>query len=395
MSIPKIASYPMPAEVPAGRVDWPFEPDRAALLVHDLQDYFVGFYDSAVAPVPALLANTRRLVDAARAAGMPVFYTAQPARQDAADRGLLNAMWGPGLTAHPDRAAICAAVAPAPGDVVLTKWRYSAFQRSDLEAQLAARDRDQLVICGVYAHIGCLMTACDAFMRDIEPFLVADAVADFSLREHRMALDYVAHRCGRVVLTEALLAQAAAPRLPSTPEALAAWVAGSLQVDRATLAGDANLLDLGLDSIRLMAFAEAWREAGRDVSFVQLAERPTLAAWWHLLQAAPAAAAGAMAWAFESHAAVTLPQAERVLFKLCKHFAIKVPVVFDAEQADIDFGYGRCRVQRDGDRLALHCSADAEALLHRVQYVLDEHLALMARDRALTMAWQRATEAPR
>jgi hypothetical protein len=91
-----------------------------------------------------------------------------------------------------------------------------------------------------------------------------------------------------------------------------------------------------------------------------------------------------------STAAVTLPQADRVLFKLCKHFALKVPVAFDSAQADIDFRFGRCRVQREGDRLDLHCDADSAEALERVQFVLDEHLALMARDRQLAVAWQRA-----
>lgn len=87
-------------------------------------------------------------------------------------------------------------------------------------------------------------------------------------------------------------------------------------------------------------------------------------------------------------AELRLPQAERVLFKMCKHFAIKVPVDFDSQRADIDFRFGRCRIQREGERLRLHCEAGAEEQLRRVQSVLDEHLALMARDRHLTVPWQ-------
>ncbi len=47
------------------------------------------------------------------------------------------------------------------------------------------------MITGQYAHIGCMTTATDAFMRDIKPFMVADALADFSRDEHLMSLKYV------------------------------------------------------------------------------------------------------------------------------------------------------------------------------------------------------------
>lgn len=51
------------------------------------------------------------------------------------------------------------------------------------------------------------------------------------------------------------------------------------------VADDDNLIDAGLDSIRLMTLVERWRAAGREVSFVDLAERPTIAGWADLLDA--------------------------------------------------------------------------------------------------------------
>jgi bifunctional isochorismate lyase/aryl carrier protein len=84
---------------------------------------------------------------------------------------------------------------------VLTKHRYSAFQRSNLETLMRARGRDQLVICGVYAHIGCMATAVEAFQRDIEAFFVADALADYSREKHDMALQWVAATCGVPLMT--------------------------------------------------------------------------------------------------------------------------------------------------------------------------------------------------
>ncbi|WP_326827313.1 MULTISPECIES: isochorismatase family protein [unclassified Streptomyces] len=82
--------------------------------------------------------------------------------------------------------------------------RHNAFLRSHLGRMLRSAGRDQLIVCGVYAHLGVLLTAADAFMHDIQPFVVADAVADFSAEEHSMALRWAA-RSGVVCTTDGLL----------------------------------------------------------------------------------------------------------------------------------------------------------------------------------------------
>lgn len=215
MSLPEIRPYPLPGagELPAGRVRWRPDPARAAVLVHDMQRYFLAPY--AGAPVPEVTANIARLLTLARQRGVPVFYTAQPGRQDPADRGLLTEFWGDGIgrviDADPRAADVVGDLAPETGDTVLVKWRYSAFQRSTFAEQLAALGRDQLLITGVYAHIGCQATAVEAFMRDVRPFLVADAVADFSRERHDQACEYVAQRCGAVTTTADALAALSAP----------------------------------------------------------------------------------------------------------------------------------------------------------------------------------------
>ncbi|MET9294099.1 isochorismatase family protein [Streptomyces sp. NPDC003077] len=208
MALPAVAPYPMPApaDLPANRVDWTVDPDRAVLLVHDLQNHFLTAYDTQASPITELLANVATLKKEAGRLGVPVLYTAQPGGQTPEQRGLQQDFWGPGLPADPHAEAIAEAVAPGPDDAVVTKWKYSGFVRTDLADRLREMGRDQLVITGVYAHIGVLMTAADAWMRDLRAFVVADAVADFSAEEHAMALRWAAGRCAVVTTTEGVFA---------------------------------------------------------------------------------------------------------------------------------------------------------------------------------------------
>jgi len=203
MPIPAISPYPMPlpADVPDNVMTWAPDPDRAVLLIHDMQRYFVEFFPAASSPVTDLVANTVRLRAACQEHGVPVVYTAQPGDMTAQERGLLRDVWGPGMSTNPRHRAIVDELTPGPHDQVFTKWRYSAFHRSGLLASLRTQGRDQLLICGIYAHVGCLITACDAFSHDIQPFLVADAVADFSAEYHRLALWYAAERCAATPFT--------------------------------------------------------------------------------------------------------------------------------------------------------------------------------------------------
>ncbi|MEN4769069.1 isochorismatase family protein [Duffyella gerundensis] len=282
MTISKLADYALPdaADLPQNKVKWAFEPPRAALLIHDMQDYFLNFWGENSPMIQQVVENIARLRRYCKAQGVPVFYTAQPNEQSDADRALLNDMWGPGLNKHPEQQKVAAALAPDADDHVLVKWRYSAFHRSPLEETLHEMGRDQLIICGVYAHIGCLTTATDAFMRNIKPFMVADALADFTREEHMMALTYTAGRSGRVVMTRDLMP------LPLDKAELRTMVLPLLEDDDQP-EDDDNLIDYGLDSVRVMTLAARWRQVHADIDFVSLAKDPSINGWWALLSREP------------------------------------------------------------------------------------------------------------
>ncbi|MBM7114616.1 isochorismatase family protein [Archangium primigenium] len=289
MGLPAIAPYSMPgtSDLPKNKVSWTPDAKRAVLLIHDMQNYFVGAFTAGQSPVNELVANIQRLRKHCTSLGIPVVFSAQPGGQTPAQRGLQLDMWGAGINGGPEQKRIIDALEPAPGDIHLTKWRYSAFHNTALMDVLREQGRDQLLITGIYAHIGCLQTATHAFMSDVQAFMVADALGDFSREQHEFALHYAAKLCGVTATTDGVIELLGPAPLTAaaslSPERVREDVAELLEQTAADLREDENLLERGMDSIRIMSLVERWRRTGAEVSFVELAEKPTLADWCALL----------------------------------------------------------------------------------------------------------------
>ncbi len=200
--IPSITAYNLPTarDLPANLAQWSLDPARAVLLVHDMQRYFLRPLPEALRD--EVVGNAAQVRRWCIEHDVPVAYTAQPGDMTEAQRGLLKDFWGPGMRASPADREVVEPLAPRPGDWLLTKWRYSAFFQSDLLERMRAAGRDQLILCGVYAHVGVLISTVDAYTNDIQPFLVVDAIADFSKEHHWMAMEYAATRCAMILTTE-------------------------------------------------------------------------------------------------------------------------------------------------------------------------------------------------
>ena len=271
MAIPQIPAYDIPSagSWPACRARWTLQPARVALLIHDMQSYFLEPYDTAASPLGPLLRNVVRLRAACLRSNIPVFFSAQPGEQSQAERGLLWDLWGPGIIERPGAERLAAALTPGPTDVLVPKRRYSAFYETQLGEHLSQQGRDQLLICGVYAHIGCLATALDGFMRGIQPFVVSDATADFSREDHEVALRQVARTCGMVNTTHEAVLEIDGRYLRS---ALADLVASPVD----TIALDDDLADHGLDSVRAIQLFERVLPVNHGRDFSELVEARSL-----------------------------------------------------------------------------------------------------------------------
>jgi len=201
--IPTITSYDMPVQnsISDNVAKWKIDPSRAVLLIHDMQEFFLRFLPEDTLR-PKLIANVRKLKEYCNANGIPVGYTTQPGDMSKTERGLLKDFWGDGMKANAQDRSVVADLKPSDSDWIFTKWRYSAFHNSTLLENLQKSGRNQLIICGVYAHIGILATAIESFSNNIETFIVGDAVADFSKEKHLMALEYASKCCAVNVFTQ-------------------------------------------------------------------------------------------------------------------------------------------------------------------------------------------------
>lgn len=148
----------------AGMPSEPASLQGAALVMIDLQDtYRHGVMQ--LAGVEAALAEARRLLDRARAAGAPVFHI----RHDAGAGSPYD------VTASIGQ--ISAEVAPRDGEAVITKRYPNAFVGTDLEERLRAAGLKDVVLAGFMTHMCVNSTARGAFNLGFSPTIVASATA--------------------------------------------------------------------------------------------------------------------------------------------------------------------------------------------------------------------------
>ena len=171
-----------------------------ALLVMDVQQDIVDRFAGDEGYLPRLAAA----VGAARGAGIRVIYVTVMFRAgypEVSDRNKsFAAIAGTGRFADGDPgSAIHPAVAPASGDVIVTKRRVSAFTGSDLEVVLRAGGIDGLVLAGIATSGVVLSTLRQAADLDYRLTVLADGCLDADPEVHRVLTEKVFPRQADVV----------------------------------------------------------------------------------------------------------------------------------------------------------------------------------------------------
>ncbi|HXV58461.1 MAG TPA: isochorismatase family cysteine hydrolase, partial [Gaiellaceae bacterium] len=122
----------------------------------------------------------------ARREGRPVVYANDDPGTWEADAGGLvrRALAGRG-------GALVAPLAPRPGEPVLLKPRYSAFDDTPLATVLREREVEELEVAGTATEMCVFQTVTDALRLGFEPTVLADACATVDVANEALALDYL------------------------------------------------------------------------------------------------------------------------------------------------------------------------------------------------------------
>jgi len=177
-----------------------FHPGRAALLVLDMQDYFLSADSHAFIPsTPAILPGIQSLVKVFTAHERPVIYTRHV---NTSEDAVLMAKWWHELV-RPDAAGskIAVGLDVSQGKIV-RKSQYDAFHGTSLDADLRVRGVGEVVITGVMTHLCCETTARSAFTRGFEVFFTIDGTATYTEAFHLATLLNLSHGFAVPVLCE-------------------------------------------------------------------------------------------------------------------------------------------------------------------------------------------------
>lgn len=181
---------------------------HAALFVIDMQTFFLDpTSPSFTVGGLAILSNLKRLIKAFRMAGRPVIYTRHVHHPDLLDAGIMAGWWqGMCLEGTPE-SEVHPELAPAPGEKVIFKHRYSSFYNTDLETILRVTKIEDIVITGIMTNMCCESTARDAYFRDYRVFFLADGTGSITEEMHLASLLNLAFGFAWVTTTDKILAQ--------------------------------------------------------------------------------------------------------------------------------------------------------------------------------------------
>jgi gluconolactonase len=199
----------------AERVD--VDPERAVLVVQDMQNDVMmegGAWAETGAPEHAkeqnVVENVKRLADACRAAGIPVFHVHYLVEEGAPGLklnaglfqgvketgGLVRGSWG---------AAPAEGLEPQEGDFVVEKMRMNAWEGTRLEHLLKGLGRDTIIVTGAWTNMSVEHTARSGADKGYYMIVPEDGCSTMNAEWHNASINFALQNVSTVTTCAAVL----------------------------------------------------------------------------------------------------------------------------------------------------------------------------------------------
>ena len=178
-------------------------PEHSALLVLDMQDYFLDPASHAFVPsAPSIIPNIKKLIRCFSSLGKPIIFNQHINTE--ANAKMMSSWWKDLITEKHPLCRISKELDTSTGRLI-QKSQYDAFIGTELEELLVGRGVTQVVISGVMTHLCCESTARSAFMRGFGVLFTVDGTATYNRNFHLASLLNLSHGFAKPILTREIL----------------------------------------------------------------------------------------------------------------------------------------------------------------------------------------------
>jgi ureidoacrylate peracid hydrolase len=187
--------------------------DGCALAIIDMQNCYCspkGFFASKATDSEScarVVAPCAEVLAAARAASVPVIHVIKVSFSERIPTiGFHNGRRTEGLMLPGEwDAAITEPLRPLPGEPVVEKLAYSAFQGTAFDAMLQRMGIRQLAVIGVTTSICVESTVRDAAQRGLDVYVARDASAEWEIPRHERSIEQMGYAFARIVTARQLV----------------------------------------------------------------------------------------------------------------------------------------------------------------------------------------------
>ncbi len=180
-----------------------FEKSKAALLVTDMQKYFLKPESHAFIPsAPTIIPGVLTLIDFCIEEKIPVIFSKHINNFE--NQGLMNEWWNNMISKNSELSDIIDEM-PVHKGRTMEKSQYDAFYQSGLSELLEQQKKTHLIACGVMTNLCCETTVRSAFVKGLRPFLPIDTTATYNFDLHWATIKNLAFGFTQPILSKNIL----------------------------------------------------------------------------------------------------------------------------------------------------------------------------------------------